>query len=130
MTALTSWYVKCAPTGRAAVNINGVTLHSAFGFTFGNEHLSLPDKTRDTKRNVYKNLKFLIIDEISMVKADQLYQLDLRLREITMRSDEIFGGVSLLLFGDIMQLRPVMGRYIWCQPQNEAYLHAYMVQPH
>ena len=120
----------CAPTGSAAVNINGVTLHSAFGFTFGNEHFSLPDKTRDIKRNLYKNLKFLIIDEVSMVKADQLYQLDLRLREITLKSDELFGGISILLFGDVMQLRPVMGRYIWCQPQNEAFLQAYIVKPH
>ena len=124
------YIMVCAPTGSAAVNVNGVTLHSAFGFTFGNEHFSLPDKTRDTKRNIYKNLKFLIIDEISMVKADQLYQLDLRLREITMKPNDLFGGVSVLLFGDIMQLRPVMGRYIWSQPQNEAFLHAYIVQPH
>ena len=124
------YIMLCAPTGSAAVNINGSTLHSAFGLTFGNEHYSLTDKTRDTKRNLYRNLKFLVIDEISMVKADQLYQLDLRLREITTRSDELFGGVAILLFGDIMQLRPVMGRYIWSQPQNEEFLHAYIVQPH
>ena len=80
------YIMLCAPTGSAAVNINGSTLHSAFGFTFGNEHYSLPDKTRNTKRNLYRNLKFLVIDEISMVKADQLYQLDLRSREITTRS--------------------------------------------
>ena len=120
----------CEPTGSAAVNINVTTLHAAFGITFGNDHFSLPDKTRDIKRNLYKNMKFFIIDEISMVKADQLYQLDLRLREITIKSDELFGGISVLLFGDVMQLRPVMGRYIWSQPQNEDYLHAYIVQSH
>ena len=62
----------CAPTGTAAVNIGGQTLHSTFGFSFGDEHYSLPDKTRDIKRTQFKNLQFLIIDEISMVRADQL----------------------------------------------------------
>ena len=85
----------CAPTGTAAINIKGQTLHSAFGFTFGDEHYSLSDKTRDTKRATFKNLRFLIIDEVSMVKADQLYQLDLRLREIRMCPNEVFGGVAL-----------------------------------
>ena len=58
--------------GTAAVNINGQTLHSTFGFSFGNEHYSLPDQQRDNKRENIKNLWFLIIDEVSMVKADQV----------------------------------------------------------
>ena len=120
----------CAPTGSAAVNINGSTLHSTFGFTFGNEHYSLPDKKRDSKRSFFKNVKFLLIDEISMVRADQLYQLDLRLREVTMRPNQLFGGISVYFFGDILQLRPVMGRYIWCQPQHLDYLQAFLVQSH
>ena len=94
----------CAPTGTAAININGQTLHSAFGFTFGDEHYSLSDKTRDTKRATFQNLRFLIIDEVSMVKADQLYQLDLRLREIRMRPNEVFGGVALFFFGYISSI--------------------------
>ena len=49
----------CAPTGCAAVNISGQTLHTALSFTWGNQHLSLSDKTRDTKRAQFKNLKFL-----------------------------------------------------------------------
>ena len=65
-----------------------------------------------------------------MVKADQLYQLDLRLREITMRPNQLFGGVALFFFEDIMQLRPVMGDYIWAQPRSIEYLHAFLVQPH
>ena len=124
------YILLCAPTGTAAVNIKGQTLHSAFGFTFGDEHYSLSDKTRDTKRATFKNLKFLIIDEVSMVKADQLYQLDLRLREITMRPNQLFGGVALIFFGDIMQLKPVMGKYIWSQPCKKEYLHAFLVQSH
>ncbi len=124
------YILLCAPTGTAAVNIKGQTLHSTFGFTFGDEHYSLPDKTRDTKRALFKNLKFLIIDEVSMVKADQLYQLDLRLREITMHPGKLFGDVALFVFGDIMQLKPVMGRYIWCQPRSSEYLHAFLIDPH
>ena len=120
----------CAPTGTAAVNIKGQTLHSAFGFSFGDEHYSLADKTRDIKRTTFKNLRFLIIDEVSMVKADQLYQLDLRLREITMRPNKLFGGIALFFFGDIMQLKPVMGRYIWSQPRSSEYLYAYLVGSH
>jgi ATP-dependent DNA helicase PIF1 len=120
----------CAPTGTAAVNIKGQTLHSALGFSFGNEHYSLSDKTRDTKRATFKNLRFLIIDEVSMVKADQLYQLDLRLRELTMKTNKLFGGVALFFFGDIMQLKPVLGRYIWSQPRNNEFLHAFLVQSH
>ena len=124
------YVVLCAPTGTATVNIKGQTLHSTFGFTFGDEHYSLSDKTRDTKRAHFKNLKFLIIDEVSMVKSDQVYQLDLRLRELTMHSQLIFGGVAIFLFGDIMQLKPVMGRYLWCQPASKEYLHAFLVESH
>ena len=120
----------CAPTGTAAVNIKGQTLHSAFGFTFGDEHYSLSDKTRDTKRAHFKNLRFLIIDEISMVKADQLYQLDLRLREVTMRPNKLFGGVAVFFFGDIMQLEPVMGKVIWGQPRSAEYHQAFLVHSH
>ena len=111
----------CAPTGTAAVNIQGQTLHSAFGFTFGDQHYSLSDKNRDTKRSIFKNLRFLIIDEVSMVKADQLYQLDLRLRELMMKPDKDFGGVSIFLFGDIMQLKPVQGKPIWTKPRSAEY---------
>ena len=53
------YVLLCAPTGTAAVNIKGQTLHTAFGFTWGDEHLSLSDKNRDTKRAIFKNLKFL-----------------------------------------------------------------------
>ena len=56
-----------------------------------------------------------------MVKADQLYQLDLRLREVKMEPDKLFGGVALFFFGDIMQLKPVQAKYIWCLPYSREY---------
>ena len=65
-----------------------------------------------------KNVKIIIIDEISMVKADLLYQLDLRLQEITERVGVPFGGTSIIAFGDMMQLKPCMGKYIHDEPQN------------
>ena len=79
-----------------------MTVHSAFGFNFGNEHYSLSDKKRDEKRSVLQNLRSVIIDEISMVKSDLLYQLDMRLREVTQRVDKVFGGVAIFAFGDLL----------------------------
>ena len=75
--------IKTAFTGTASSNIDGQTLHASFGFPFDNKFYSLSDKSRDQKRTVLKNLKIVIIDEVSMVKSDMLYQLDLRLQEIT-----------------------------------------------
>ncbi len=63
-----------------------------------------------------------------MVKADQLYQLDLRLREVKMEPDTLFGGVALFFFGDIMQLQPVQAKYIWCEPRSREYHEAFHLQ--
>ena len=60
----------------------------------------------------------------------QLYQLDLRLREVTQRVDHLFGNVSLFCFGDVCQLKPVMGKYIWSAPRSEEYLQAFTVDSH
>ena len=118
-----------APTGTAASNVKGQTLHTSFGFHFGNNYISLSDKNRDAKRNQFINLTFLIIDEISMVKSDMLYQLDRRLREVTQKMDEEFGGVALLCFGDILQLKPCMGRYVFERPQCEDFHLKHEISP-
>ena len=65
-----------------------------------------------------KNLKLLIIDEVSMVKADLLYQLDLRLQELKEKVGTPFGAVGILAFGDLMQLAPTIGRYVFQEPAN------------
>jgi len=62
-----------------------------------------------------------------MIKADMLYQLDLRLREVKQRPDVPFGGVAIFFFGDILQLRPVRARYIFQEPQSENYHLTFMV---
>ena len=116
-----------APTGTATKNIDGLTLHSAFNMPFGNTFKSLGDKKRDQKRNELSRLKIRIVDEFSMVKADMLYQLNLRLKEIK-QNDKDFGGVAVILFGDLMQLRPVQARYIFQKPKDNKFALSFLVR--
>ena len=82
--------------------------------------MSLTDKMRDAKRNLYKNLKVLIIDEISLVDADMLYKIDLRLQEITQKQVP-FGNVAVFVLGDLMQMKPISGRFIFLTPRNSQF---------
>ena len=84
----------------------------------------MSDKKRDKTRTLLKNLKVVIVDEVSMVKSDLLYQLDLRLREISQKPTKLFGGVAILYMGDIMQLRPCKGSFIFAEPKCKDYLGA------
>ena len=120
------YIIKAAFTGTAAANIKGQTLHAAFSFSFGNSFFSLGDKVRDERRNQLENLQVVIIDEYSMMKADMLYQLDLRLREVKQQPDLLFGGVSVFSIGDILQLKPVKGRYAFDEPISESFLLAFL----
>ena len=120
------YIIKAAFTGTAAANIKGQTLHSAFSFSFGNEFFSLSDKKREERRNQLENLIVVIIDEFSFIKADMLYLLDLRLKEIKQVNDIPFGGVSIFFFGDILQLRPVCAAFIFEEPVNEKFKLAYL----
>ena len=123
------YIVKAAFTGTAAANIDGQTMTTSFSFKFGNEYFSLADKVRDEKRTVLENLVVVIIDEFSMIKADMLYQLDCRLREIKEKPKIPMGGVALFLFGDILQLRPVLAKWIMEMPSNESFHLSYMLDP-
>lgn len=109
--------VILAPTGIAAINAGGQTLHSFFKLPF---HPLLPNDTRYDRRHIKETLKYtselrkllreidlIIIDEISMVRADIIDFIDKVLRIYT-RSEEPFGGKQLLLVGDIYQLEPVV----------------------
>ncbi len=94
-----------APTGLAAINVGGQTIHSFF---------RLPPRFVDTREiramhhtGVMKALDLLIIDEVSMVRADLMDGIDHALR-LNRRSDEPFGGVQLAMFGDLWQLSPVV----------------------
>jgi len=111
--------IVTAPTGVAAINAGGVTLHSFFQLPFGpmvpgaeaqvNERLR---RFRREKKNIIASLDLLVIDEISMVRADLLDGVDQVLRRLR-RSDEPFGGVQLLLIGDLHQLPPVVKDEEW-----------------
>ena len=71
----------------------------------------------------------VIIDEYSMIKSDMLYQLDLRLKEVKQNPKKPFGGVSLFLFGDILQLRPVKASYIFEEPKSESFSLNHLINP-
>ena len=114
-------------TGAASANIGGQTLHSLFGFKFGTTFLSMTEKQRADKRLLFRNLRCVIIDEISMVSADLFYNLDLRLREITM-VDAVFGGVSVFVFGDLYQLQPPKARYVFEEPTNKEHALAHAMR--
>ena len=106
-------------TGNAAFIVQGQTLHSAFNFPFDNKILSISDKIRDERRTQLKNLKVVIIDEMSLVKADLLYQLHFRLMKDIFQNDKYFGGVAVFLLGDLLQIEPVQGKPIFCEPSDK-----------
>jgi ATP-dependent DNA helicase PIF1 len=98
--------VVLAPTGLAAVNVGGQTIHSFFGFP---PRLIRPDDIRRSRNGrVMRRLKFLVIDEVSMVRSDLMWAIDQSLRVNRGRPREPFGGVRLALFGDLHQLPPVV----------------------
>jgi ATP-dependent DNA helicase PIF1 len=98
--------IVLAPTGLAAVNVGGQTIHSFFGFP---PRLIRGDDIRRSRNGtIMRRLKFLIIDEVSMVRSDLMWAIDQALRVNRGRPREPFGGVRLLLFGDLHQLPPVV----------------------
>ena len=107
-----------APTGMAASLIGGTTLQSGLSLKFGTKYLSLRDTKREELRILFEELQLIIIDECSMVSADALYDVHRRLQEIFVSKD-FFGGKSILLVGDLMQLPPVKGRPIFAKPKCE-----------
>lgn len=116
-----------APTGIAALNVGGQTIHSFF---------KLPPKIIDprelTKRKnhrFYKKLKLLIIDEISMVRADMMDCIDLFLRA-NVEDPRPFGGVQLVVFGDLFQLPPVVASQFERKFLKEKYGSPYFFAAH
>jgi ATP-dependent exoDNAse (exonuclease V) alpha subunit len=98
--------VVLAPTGVAAINVQGSTLHSFFQLPFGVVHEDDIKPVRN-KQKLFEKLQTIIIDEISMVRADIMQAIDYSLRINTGHSDEPFGGVQVIAFGDLYQLPPV-----------------------
>lgn len=112
--------VVVAPTGVAAINAKGVTIHSFFQMPFGpilpdtnlNASKGFNRKFSKTKINIIKSMDLLVIDEISMVRADLLDGIDRTLRRFRNRN-KVFGGVQVLMIGDLQQLSPVIKEQEW-----------------
>jgi ATP-dependent exoDNAse (exonuclease V) alpha subunit len=98
--------VTLAPTGLAAVNVGGQTIHSFFAFP--PRLIRSDDIRRSRNGRLMRRLKFLVIDEVSMVRSDLMWAIDQSLRVNRGRPREPFGGVRLALFGDLHQLPPVV----------------------
>jgi ATP-dependent DNA helicase PIF1 len=100
--------VICAPTGVAALNVGGQTIHSLFRLPIGVIADHEIEHTAEV-RKLLNTIDTLVIDEVSMVNADLLDALDRSLRQARQRKREPFGGVQVVLFGDPYQLAPVPG---------------------
>ncbi|MFT5258262.1 MAG: hypothetical protein ACI9KF_001905, partial [Arenicella sp.] len=110
--------VIVAPTGVAAINAKGVTIHSFFQMPFGpilpNQiaNTNQQRKFSKTKIDIIKSLDLVIIDEISMVRADLLDAIDQVMRRYKNRN-KVFGGAQILMIGDLQQLAPVVKPNEW-----------------
>ncbi len=130
--------VIAAPTGVAAINAGGVTLHSLFQLPFGtyvpSASFPLPEGVHTemhnprslmrkmhmhgTKRRLLQEMELLIIDEVSMLRADILDAIDQVLRSVRRQRNTPFGGVQVLFIGDLLQLPPVVKEEEWMVLRN------------
>lgn len=140
-----------APTGVAAINAGGVTIHSFFQLPFGSfipdEHPQWNNpnartfnkqslfrnlRLRKKQRDIIKNLELLIIDEVSMVRADLLDAIDITLKGVRRNHNKPFGGVQVVFIGDLFQLPPVVKDEEWKILQNyypsPFFFHAQVLQ--
>ncbi|MBG6235157.1 hypothetical protein IWX76_001725 [Pedobacter sp. CAN_A7] len=140
--------VIVAPTGIAAINAAGVTIHSLFQLPFGtylpkqpasgdshfNQQYNTPKsivrhlQMNMTKRRIFIDLELLIIDEVSMLRADLLDAIDMVLRYVR-KNNSNFGGVQVLFIGDLHQLPPVVRNNEWGL-LSEFYQSAYFFDAH
>lgn len=143
--------VVVAPTGIAALNAGGVTIHSMFQLPFSafipsyqdssqftetvkfenKESLRRHFKMNNVKRNVIRNMELLVIDEVSMLRADLLDAIDFMMQTVR-RDTRAFGGVQVLFIGDLLQLPPVIRDEEWRTLRNyykgKFFFHSHVVQ--
>lgn len=143
--------VVVAPTGIAALNAGGVTIHSMFQLPFATfipdykqvaqfsgtlkfenrDTLGRHFKMNATKRSIIRNMELLIIDEVSMVRADVLDAMDFMLKKVR-RNERAFGGVQVLFIGDLLQLPPVVKNEEWQMLRNYYngmfFFHSHIIQ--
>ena len=101
-------FIIVAPTGIAAINVSGQTIHSFFRIA---PRPYLPEDKDiefiENKQEILKNLDLIVIDEVSMVRADVMNAIDLSLRK-NLKSSKPFAGIQLLMIGDLFQLPPMI----------------------
>lgn len=114
--------VVLAPTGVSALNVKGQTIHSFFGFP--PRMLSINEIKKRKARGLYKKMELMIIDEISMVRSDLLDHIDYFLR-LNRENDLPFGGVQVVVFGDLFQLPPVVSTEFEINYFKEFYSSSY-----
>lgn len=110
-----------APTGVAAINAGGTTIHAFFQLPLspflptpeGQKDLIARTKMRSQRRRVLQELELLVIDEISMVRSDLLDAIDASLRHFRRKPNQLFGGVQVIFIGDMFQLSPVVKDDEW-----------------
>jgi uncharacterized protein YpbB len=143
--------VVVAPTGIAALNANGVTIHSMFQLPFAAfipDNKQLPHfsetvkfenrdslgrhfKMNNVKRSVIRNMELLVIDEVSMLRADVLDAMDFMMRKVR-RNERPFGGTQVLFIGDLLQLPPVVKNEEWEMLKNYYrgmfFFHSHIIQ--
>ena len=109
----------CAPTGKAAFNVGGLTIHSAFNIPAEQSfrYKPLDMQQLNTFQIKYRHLKVVFIDEISMVGQNMFNFINTRLQEI-LGTTLPFGGISVNAFGDMFQLKPVMDKWIFSLQTN------------
>lgn len=116
-----------APTGIAALNVKGQTIHSFFKFP---PKMIMPSEIKMAKNpKLYRNIDVLVIDEISMVRADLLDNIDRFLR-VNRKNAEPFGGVQVIFFGDMFQLPPVVSSAFEKQVFRDKYESPYFFSAH
>ena len=104
-------YVVLAPTGVAALNVKGQTIHRFFNFYVDitpNQISKGEVKPKKSDKELYRKLETIIIDEISMVRADLLDCIEIFLRKYGPKPNTVFGGVKMIFIGDLYQLPPVV----------------------
>ncbi len=110
-----------APTGVAALNADGVTVHSFFRLP---PRIAEPKDIKRLDRKLIEKLQLLIIDELSMVRCDLMDSIDRSLRK-NRGSQQPFGGVQLLMVGDLFQLPPVAPEHEWHVLREKGYVKSY-----
>lgn len=106
----------CASTGRAAYLVGGATIHACFRLPvtqYKGDLLPLSDDAANKMRRELREVRLVIVDEVSMVGATALEHIDSRLRQVFSRPSRPFGNLSVVLVGDLRQLPPVGDRQVF-----------------